>query len=720
MKILLNLFLFLSAYLYVFSQTGNNADSLINLISRSKPDTSKVNLLIKAGKSVSQNNPAKSIDFAIEALALSKKLGFKKGSVLAENLLGVGYSNTGKYDSSLSHYQSSIQLANQINDKESVSIAYTNIGIIYYYKSDFPKALENYKKALKISEEIKDTEGEAYSYNSIALVYNYQGKYFDALNVYNKALGIFHEHGNKAAEAAIYNNIGIIQTNLGNFKDAIDSYFKALKANEDLKNFHSMAVNYSGIGMLHTANSNYDEALQYNFKALDLFKRTGDKRNEGVTLNNISSLYLDKNELERALHFDSLALKISDSIGNKANVAQCYLNIGAVNFKKNDYPKSIENYRISLTLFQEVGDTSNLSLLSNNLAKVFLAKEEYANAKIYALQALNYALKIKETQRIRDAHQTLSIIGEKEGNLKDALLHYKAFVTAKDSLFNEANTKKIVQTQMEYDFDKRQLISESEHKRQLALEQQKRKSAFLIGITVVVAVLIIGGLIFYFYRKFQKNKLRFQVAEVSQEALRAQLDSHFVTGTLTSINEFIMQNDTDSASEYLLSFTAFIRDILESSFQKTVTIQEEIEFIKTYLEFFLLRYPKEHITYSISIGERVDGDSTLIPPMVLQVLVDNAVRHGFDNKHGGFVGIEIQRTNNGIFCRVRDNGKGRSAAQLQSFTDRKSYGGLLAEKLLEIWKTTFGKTSYKITDLMTPEGLPLGTLVEFTFPMIEK
>ena len=111
MKILLNLFLFLTSYLYVFSQTGNNTDSLINLIAKSKSDTSKVNLLIKAGKSISQNDPAKSIDFANEALALSKRLGFKKGSVLAENLLGVGYSNSGKYDTSLLHYQSSIQLA---------------------------------------------------------------------------------------------------------------------------------------------------------------------------------------------------------------------------------------------------------------------------------------------------------------------------------------------------------------------------------------------------------------------------------------------------------------------------------------------------------------------------------------------------------------------------------------------------------------------------------
>jgi tetratricopeptide (TPR) repeat protein len=717
MSKLLNLSFFLLLFLSARGQ-GNRTktDSLVALIKTSKEDTSKIKLLIEIGKSFTTSNPRKSIDYGKQAFALASKLNWKKGILSADNLLGTGYSNSSSYDTALNHYQASIDVANRIGDKESVSIAYTNIGVLYYFKANYLKALEYYSKAKKICEEIGDEEGVAYSYHDIAVVYNYQGKYFEALNAYDSAQKTFERIGNKTAIASIYNNVGIIQAHLGNYDAAIKSYLTALKANEAQNNLHGMATNYSGIGMVYTFHQDYNDALQYNFKALKLFIETNDKRNEGTTLSNISAIFSDKDSLRLALHYDSLALKISDSLGIKDNIAHCYLTMGVINAKMKAYQLSIRNYQTAFTLFQNIGDTSNLSLVNDKIARAYFNEGKYYIAENFALKALGYASKIGETQRIRDAHETLSEVYEKIGDYRKSLIHYRAFVSAKDSLFNETNTKKITQAQSQYEFDKRQLVIDAEHKRQLTGEEEKRK---MWGI-VVIALLIIGLGSFYFYRKFQKNRLKLQVSEISQKTLVAQLNNHFVLGTLTSINEFIIRNDRDSASQYLSRFSILIRGILGASLQKSVTIQEEVDFINSYLEIFLLRYPKGHIAYSISIQAGIDSDNICMPPKVLQVLVDNAILHGFDNRQGGVLTIQIKKADNSILCQVEDNGKGRREAENKKDPNRASYGGRLAGELLDVWTTLFGKTSYKITDLTTVDGRASGTLVEFMFPLIEK
>jgi len=723
MKQLFNLLLFLGLPLFTFWQvkTTNNTDSLIAQLKTAKPDTGKVNLLISISKAFASSNPENAVLYGKQAATLAKQLHWQKGFGNASNAIGNGLCNLSNFDEALKSYSIAFKISDSLKDKLAASNALSNMGLVYTYQGNYEKALQYNLDALQLRTAIGDEKSIANSCNNIGALYESQGNLSQALNYYKKSLQAFTAINYLQGMSAGYHNIGSIYREQGNFPEGLQLFLSALKIDEQLQDTASIAMDYSSIGILYQSHKDYAEALQNHLASIKLFGLLQNKFSLAVEYSDAGATYLEMDSLETALRYYTLSFKKGTEIGDSVIIAKALANIGQVYFDMHNFKLAIDNYNSALQIYNTtVTDTISLAALYTYIATLYLAEKQWAQAESNASKALVLANKTGSLTWAKSAHEILAGVYENTGRFKDAILHYKAFEKAKDSLFNEDNTKKIVQAQMQYDFDKKQLLADAAYKKQAAVTAEKHRAAILLGITIATALLAISFISFYFYRRFEKNKFRLQMAEIRQEALVAQLDTHFISDTIVSINNYIVNNNSNAASKYLLGFGALIRNTLQTSFKKTVTVQEETEFVTNYLNLAVLQYPQANINYSLIIAQDIDITNTLMPPMVLQVLVENAVRHAFTNDKGGSLKINIQKENNTIYCRVDDNGRGRQAASQVKNANRPSYGSSLAEKLLDTWSDTFGKTTYTIHDLTDVDNVPSGTSAEFSFPFIEK
>ncbi len=212
-----------------------------------------------------------------------------------------------------------------------------------------------------------------------------------------------------------------------------------------------------------------------------------------------------------------------------------------------------------------------------------------------------------------------------------------------------------------------------------------------------------------------------KMADVEMQALRAQMNPHFIFNCLNSINRYIVKSDQATASLYLTRFAKLIRLILDNSNTKNVILTNEIEALRLYIEMEALRFEKK-FTYSINIDDSVNTDSLEVPPLIIQPYVENAIWHGLLHKEtGGHLAIDVKLVNDSMLeCTIEDNGVGRDKAselKSKSATTRKSLGMQLTESRISLLnKHAQLNASVEIIDLKAGDH-PSGTKVILKIPV---
>jgi ligand-binding sensor domain-containing protein/anti-sigma regulatory factor (Ser/Thr protein kinase) len=154
-----------------------------------------------------------------------------------------------------------------------------------------------------------------------------------------------------------------------------------------------------------------------------------------------------------------------------------------------------------------------------------------------------------------------------------------------------------------------------------------------------------------------------QLSKAKLEALRSQMNPHFIFNCINSIDALIQTNDKYHATLYLNKFAKLIRNILDSSNQDTVTLAKDLDTLKLYIELEQLRHENKFIA-EIRADEDLLQDDYKIPPLIIQPFVENAILHGLRNKEGneGILTVDIKKVNDKIQYIITDNGIGRKAA----------------------------------------------------------
>ncbi len=211
------------------------------------------------------------------------------------------------------------------------------------------------------------------------------------------------------------------------------------------------------------------------------------------------------------------------------------------------------------------------------------------------------------------------------------------------------------------------------------------------------------------------KELQSMVSETRQLALRAQMNPHFIFNCLNSINSFILDNDQETASRYLIKFAKLIRLILENSNSKLIPLQSELDALKLYIEMEALRFEPK-FSWQIDVDEEVAAHHVMVPPLILQPFVENAIWHGLLHKSGpGNLTVAVTQPENTLTCTITDNGVGREASRQNkaaSLNQKQSLGlKLTQERLALMHEQEQKKFKVEIFDLHDKEGNALGTQV---------
>lgn len=215
-----------------------------------------------------------------------------------------------------------------------------------------------------------------------------------------------------------------------------------------------------------------------------------------------------------------------------------------------------------------------------------------------------------------------------------------------------------------------------------------------------------------------------EVSKAELTALRAQMNPHFVFNALNSIQHYILNSKGDEAVRYLSKFAKLIRLILSNSEKQIVTINEDIEALKLYLELERMRFENK-FDYSINIDSSIDGDYDEIPPMLIQPYLENAILHGINPKVGsGHIDISMKIVNQFIKISIKDDGIGRekskSVQSLQPAARHKSLGMKITKDRVRILNTIHqSNLNVNIIDLYNEKNEAIGTQVDLFIPYVK-
>lgn len=246
-------------------------------------------------------------------------------------------------------------------------------------------------------------------------------------------------------------------------------------------------------------------------------------------------------------------------------------------------------------------------------------------------------------------------------------------------------------------------------------------------LTLAAILITIGLLISIAYahriRKKERKKAEIdqRIANLELMALRSQMNPHFIFNTLSSIQHFITTNNTEEAVRYLSKFAKLMRTILDNSKHKLITVKNELNGTKLYLELEQLRF-KNKFEYQINIDDNVDVENDELPSMLMQPYLENAILHGIAYKEGkGEITINIFIENNYLICCVEDNGIGRAnAKKIKEGKSKyhKSRGMSITKDRLDILnKTSNSDLNVEITDLDPNDPINTGTRIKIYIPL---
>jgi LytS/YehU family sensor histidine kinase len=197
------------------------------------------------------------------------------------------------------------------------------------------------------------------------------------------------------------------------------------------------------------------------------------------------------------------------------------------------------------------------------------------------------------------------------------------------------------------------------------------------------ALVFVSGVLAFFIRyrinqvkaeERRKTEFNRQLSETRMQALRAQMNPHFIFNSLNSIQECVVTGKNDEAVSYLSKFSRLVRMILQNSSKEEITLSAEIDSINLYLEVESLRFSKD-FSYVLEVDPVLETELIRMPPMLVQPFVENALWHGLAHKEGEkSLVVRFHEWQNQLVCEVEDNGIGRNKAQLFSHKNHQSVG----------------------------------------------
>lgn len=604
-----------------------------------------------------------------------------------------------------------------------------------YNNGDPDAVLKTARESLKLARKLNYHKGIVLSLKYIGAAYYYKGQFEEAAKFHTDAVHYARQYSSlkpQLANALI--NLGNSQTVQGDYIQALDNYLQALKINEEINNHEETAKTLANIGSLYNYLGDNDNSLKYYLKAYSIT----DKFNvlpwvKSGIINNIATFYSKKKNYTECLKYLQIALQLNKSLNSEIEVFRTLGNIGACYLSMNKIKEATPYFEKVLQSSENVPDEDLKALTFGNMSNFYLKKGRIDKSIYYAREMHRLALKLNSEFYIGLSYLSLADAYAGNKQYKEAFDYERNAFHFYDSLKGIELNDKIAAIQKSYELNKKESkinqMDQQAQIKELELNQERTfKYILLAGLLIIVALAYVG----YRVKTKHNNELRDRYIKIKQQkdviesinndlrsqALRAQMNPHFIFNALNSIQYLILKNNTTAAFHYLSQFSELLRNVLDNSDKQWISICDEIKTLELYLGLESLRFNGE-FNYNIRSVISPAYQHDLIPSMVIQTFVENAIIHGLRNRTGEKkLEVVFSKENEVISCKIEDNGIGiRAAKELKlkqmGFTESK--GMKLVEQRLKVLNNlTQRDFSMDVIDLFYEEQ-PAGTKIILNF-----
>ena len=351
-----------------------------------------------------------------------------------------------------------------------------------------------------------------------------KGTYGPALANATKAQALAEKLGYNNGLAGALKNCAIINWYQGNYPVALDYDFKALDINKKLNNKKGIASCLGNIGIIYDEQGSYDKAMDYYKQCLAMYQSIDGKTGIATVTNAIGVVYREQKNYAKALEYYEKAIAIDSEMGNKDGIARILGNIGNIYSDENNERKALEFMFKALTIYRQTGNRSGIALNMGNIGDSYFRQKNYAAAKAYLDSALTLSKEIGNMEVTRDVYGSLHLLDSAKNDFTAALKDYKNYIIYRDSLINDANTKKTVQTEMNFEFSQKQAAEKAEQDKKDAIAEQERNKQKVIRNSFIAGFILMIALAFFIFRGLQqKQKANLIITRQKEEVEKQKL-----------------------------------------------------------------------------------------------------------------------------------------------------------------------------------------------------
>ncbi len=579
-----------------------------------------------------------------------------------------------------------------------------------YMSIDLEKTKKYALQGIELAKTNNVTEDIGNLYNTIGTANAFLGNNSYAQSYFDSAVVCFQKINNKKGLISAYNNLGAVFYTRSNYKKALDYYYKTLALSEALADKSGIADALTNILGVNFVLEDYTAALKNGHRAYTLFIELKDKESQAFICHTIASVYEKKMQFDSAYKYISKSITLYQLLQNKDGIADNYVLLAY--FKRtNSYNDSAVEYLNKATeLYEQTGNLYKKANALQGIAAIYFDNKNHNKSLAVCEPLLKIARAINSKALERDALELLMKNYSAINLNEKALFYAMQLIPLKDSILNENTIQQISELNTKYETEKKE-------KENILLKQQNTikdldlaKKRYLIYIVIAISILIL--LASFLIIRHQRSLAAQKNSELKQRLLRIQMNPHFIFNSLIAIQSFIYKSEPKEAGKYLSSFAKLVRLILENSTQEYIPLSIEINWLENYLQLQLLRFENK-FSYKIEMDENIDTQSILIPPMLTQPFIENALEHGFNNvDYKGELVIAFKINHNQLLIEVKDNGIGFDASEQKDKTHKSLALNITKERLLFLNK---GKNAKIIFNIVAADLK--GTSILFEIPV---
>jgi tetratricopeptide (TPR) repeat protein len=498
---------------------------------------------------------------------------------------------------------------------------------------------QKYDAAIKLLLRAKTLKGKDTAYSE--RINMYLGSNYEALNkidsgiyYYGEAVKYSESKKDDAALSFLYNRLGSIELIFtGRYTSAIGYFKKQLGYTKLIKDSTSLFDCLNNLGIAYKGLNKYDTALSYFNRVAASNSKHNSSKNTALLLT--ADTYSLLKKYPTALSYYDKAIKGLTTANDSITLFTAYANKGDCLMQQGRFDESIISLKKAQQYITPYIPNTNKAALYHNFAYIYNTQKVFDKAFYFK-------------------------------NLENI---------TKDSVNTESIGKAVAEMSAKYELRQKQdSLYINKQKLTLADAKTKENERNLIILLVVLVAITVFFISIYRIRQLRfKNSLQqqeaaqnelkllhqYQLSESELKAIRSQMNPHFMFNVLNSIESYIMDSDRKTASRLIQKFASLTRLILENSTKSMVTADKEWKALMLYTELEATRY-NNAFTYQFIADDNLELKTLVLPPMLIQPLIENAILHGLiaESRSDAHLEVRLVKTDTGVCITVSDNGLG--------------------------------------------------------------